>query len=304
MPRQNDFLDGIQWSKYTKPILPHQMTPAQFREHPLAVHHGTHKGGFRAEELGEGDNNYLSFAGDKFQALDRMSMNSYYDKSGGNIHHYWAVPTAAETKTYYEDDDIHVHASGMPDVHGVAALNIPVNARTLEGQGHALGYYRNIFEGTADKNARGTHENPGSPSVAMLPASPHRGFVTQSQFVEDAIARGKAHEVHPETMDLYKKRELDTTPIEQSYLDREIEGKSRFGGPQFTQPAPSGFASGRPYKVVSTEHRTAETPREELPAFKENKTIDIREVRKQVKAGYTNRVRKTYRSIYTPNNRG
>lgn len=306
MPRRNDdFLDGIQWSRYTKPILPHQMTPAQFREHPLAVHHGTTDLGFWAEDIGSHPYpKELSFAGDRLQALDRIDMRSHNYPEGGNVHHYWAVPTGAEARTYYEDDDSNVHSEGEPDIHGNTANRGALSAESLERKNHDLGYFRNVYEGIPDRTGVVRSGIPGSPSVAMLneqtprglgllnePISHSHGFVTQSQFVEDAIKRGKAHEVHPETMDLYKKRDLDSTRIQRSYLERELRGKTPWRSSEFRQSA-TGDVYDQDRQVPQV------TPREELPVWKDNKPLNMGKIRGQVKSGYANRVRKTYRSLY------
>lgn len=292
MPRQNDFLDGIQWSKYSKPILPHQMTPSQFREHPLAVHHGTTDLGFWAEDIGT--HPYpkpLSFAGDRLQALDRIDMRSHNHPEGGWMHHYWAVPTGAEARTYHEDDDSNVHSEGEPDIHGNTANRGALNAESLARKGHDLGYFRNVYEAIPDRTSRIRSGIPGSPSVAMLNEPIQHGFATQSQFVEDAIKRGKAHEVHPETMELYKKRDLDSTRIQPSYLERELRGKTPWRSSEFRQSATGDvYDQDRPVPQV--------TPREELPVWKDNEPLNMGKIRGQVRSGYANRVRKTYRSLY------
>jgi hypothetical protein len=317
MPRQNDFIGGIEWSKYTKPILPHQMTPAQFREHPLAVHHGTTQDAMEAEDLGQGTRlRKLSFAGDKFQAADRIGQYTHQDSNhaslfpldndehAGNVHHYWAVPTAHEAKNYFEDDDAPADAEGKADIHGVTANRDQLSSSHLSDNDQTLGYYRNIYEGADTLGDRGRRDNPGRPSVAMRnDALGHsKGFTTQSEFVHDAIARGKAHEVHPETMDLYKKGTLDTTPMSNHEISHDIYGVSTFISPQF-QFNHEYYASS-PYNrehlesAIDSKYQSEITPRSELPSFKDNKPLDMREIRNQVGTGYAARVRKTYRSLY------
>jgi hypothetical protein len=300
MPRQNDFLDGIQWSKYTKPILPHQMTPSQFREHPLAVHHGTTDLGFWAEDIGANHYNSkpMSFAGDRLQALDRIDMKSDYQQAGGWMHHYWAVPTGAEARNYYEDDDASVHNEGEPDVHGNVANRGPLHSEQLERKSHDLGYFRNVYEGIPNRTDRVRSGIPGSPSVAMLNEPMYHGFVTHSQFVEDAIKQGKANEVHPETMALYRKRDLDSTRIQPSYIKREVRGESPWRSSEFRQRASTGEIYDQERPVPQT------TPREELPVYKDNKPLNMTEIRGQVKSGYASRVRKTYRSFFNPDYKG
>lgn len=319
MPRNNDFIGGIQWGRYTKPILPHQMTPAQFREHPLAVHHGTTQAAMVAEDLGQAGGRHarnLSFAGDKFQAADRIGEYTHQNPEhaslfpldnselAGNIHHYWAVPTAHEAKRYFEDDDSSVHSEGEPDIHGVTANQGVVSGFVLHKNDQTLGYYRNIYEGASDRDLRGRGDNPGSPSVAVnnIALRYSKGLTTQSEFVREAIALGKAHEVHPETMDLYNKGTLDTTPMSNHEISHDIYGVSKFISPQFQfnheYYARSPYHRQYQEEAIDSKYQPEITPRSELPSFKDNKTLDMREIRKQVSSGYANRVRKTYRSLY------
>jgi hypothetical protein len=156
---------------------PHQMSPDEFASHPYAVFHSTHLDEpdlFNSEKR-FGKSSVVHF-GTLQAALDRHAITE--DPANRGIE-----GRDADLSGHKEDARLHVFW------HKPESLAV---GRDTSKNDYEPGtrYYRNEVE------------NAGSISLAT---SERDSVKSQHEYVTDAISQGKAHEVHPATMDMYKR---------------------------------------------------------------------------------------------------
>lgn len=172
-----DYLPGMESLPAAPEKQPHQMNPEEFASHPYAVFHSTHLDEpdlFNSEKR-FGKSPVVHF-GTLQAALDRHAITE--DPTNRGIE-----GRDADLSGHKKDARLHVfwHKPESLEIgHDNASNDYEPGTR----------YYRNAIE------------NAGSISLATS----ERGSVkSQHEYVADAIAQGKAHEVHPATMDMYKR---------------------------------------------------------------------------------------------------
>lgn len=312
----NDYLEGIDWSQHDQgPKLPHQMTPAEFRAHPFTVHHGTAMT-YPANEISANYStrssqvNNLVFAGDRAQAADRAGLlNDFHHRySGGNIHHYWAVPSQAEAKKVFYDDDVpEYHFQRILDSTDDDAEKVTTSSVTRHGS--QFGYYRNAYEGSGvndtidDISPSKRNYLGGALSVASYP----QALKTHSQFVEHAIREGKHNEIPAETMGHYVAGTLDTAKVSAQEYRRHRLGYTDVKSPHIDYNDPEWDAQQA--NVFGSDKRTNKEMREaseKLPErytkedsefYRDRQPIDIEKVRGLVDSGYAKHVAYNYRGL-------
>lgn len=311
-----NYLEGINWSEFDRgPKLPHQMTPAEFRAHPFTVHHGTIND-YPAREISanysgrSSEVNNLVFSGDRAQAADRAGITHLHGGySGGNIHHYWAVPSQDEAKKVFYDDDVpEYHFQKIKDSTDEDAERVTTSSVTRHGS--QFGYYRNAYEGAGvnesidspreqDRNYRG-----GALSIASYP----QALKTHSQFVEHAIRSGKHNEVPAETMGHYVAGTLDTTPVSDPAFRRHRLGYTDVTSPHidYKDPVWDSELANRISRSPKTNKELREdsekfpqryTP-EDSEFYTDRRPIDIKRVRGLVNNGYAKHVAYSYRGLH------
>lgn len=309
-----NYLQGIDWSQYNQgPKLPHQMTPTEFRSHPFIVHHGTTMD-YPANEITanystrSSEVNNLVFAGDRAQAADRAGMGSEFIRrfSGGNIHHYWAVPSQVETeKVFYDDDVPDYHFQQINEENDGFAEK--VTSSSVSRRGAQFGYYRNAFEGSGkndsiDPPGRAALYRLGHLSVAGYP----QALKTHSQFVEHAIREGKHDEVPAETMGHYIAGTLDTTKVSKQEWRRHRLGYSDVISPHIDYKDPvfdvtlanrfRGRETNKDLRMASEQAPERYTT-EDSEFYRNRQPIDIANIRDLVNNGYARRVADNYRKL-------
>ena len=288
----NDYLEGVNWDKFAAPVLPHQMTPEQFKSHPFAVHHGTsavellHPRGaplqprFHASELdpSKGEAARLSFAGGMDQA-HQMAKSIRYREAGGNrgfVHSYWAVPRRAELQQIYRDD---MYNEGSE--YGRGSGKERMNSVALTQNKHQFGYFQNKREGIAEfESGYGTKplEN-----LSVATSTPKTAFIPHSKFVEHAIRSGKVDEVHPRTMAMYTAGNLDSQ-------FKDAPQVMALRSPEFIVHDNGGVET----KVIPQWDKVT-SPEKNLVGTAQ---IDAQKIAGLIKDGYSSRVRKTYGKLF------
>lgn len=172
---------------------PHQMSPDEFAEHPYAVFHSSHRGPQSVQDLhdfGFTKHEYGSafHFGSEQAAMDRSyatmenSRQGIHEDPPSPVHHhvFWYLPTGYEASApTVSDEEANKPEYEHEDEHGDTE---PINKDYSE-------YYTNAGE------------DFGSTSVAVR--NEHR-LRSHRDFVKQAIAQGKSHEIHPETMRQYQ----------------------------------------------------------------------------------------------------
>jgi hypothetical protein len=288
-----DYLEGVNWDKFSAPILPHQMTPEQFKSHPFAVHHGSAavyattpptdselRPKFNADQLdaNKGEHGRLSFAGGMDQA-QQMAQSIGYQEAGrqrGYVHSYWAVPRRAELQQVYGDD---MYNEGSQ--YGRGSGKDFISSYALTQNKHQFGYFQNKREGIS-KFDQGYGTRPLE-NLSVATTSPETTFIPHSKFVEHAIRSGKVDEVHPRTMAMYSAGTLDSqfkdypkimahsTPEFEVHKDGTVKLWSSAKWDQITFPEE---------KLVGSAQ------------------IDAPKIAGLIKDGYSTRVRRTYGKLF------
>jgi hypothetical protein len=215
------FLSGIDWNKYAQTVKqPHQMTPDEFAAHPYAVFHGTSEsdevlnnvskdsssGSYKHEYLGDFKRHYGTE-----QAANEIQANqviNYGDKPGDGpgsdrprVFTYWHEPKSSQVYPGYRS--MPAELIGTQDSV----------ANQITGGGFGIEQSLDQEEKSASKQLQknksiyyqNEHEDVGSTSLVIT--DPNR-VKSQADYVRTAIRAGKAHEVHPITMGLYKSGQL------------------------------------------------------------------------------------------------
>lgn len=208
----NDYLPGMTPPK-VKQLKPHQMTPEQFAAHPYAV--------FRSTHLPEGQELDTSKSfwpgggvhlGTEQAALDRHRATSFRPNYEGHYSKGDEYSSDARLYTYWhKPDEEHLN-------------NIARDSEENDIQ-PGTRYYSNKYE------------DPGK--ISLVTTETNR-LKTHSDYVKEAISRGKGHEVPAKTMEMYRQGALGRG----AWLPRAHTE-------QFTQPASEeenyGYKQGRSY---------------------------------------------------------
>ena len=187
---------------------PHQMSPTEFISHPDTLYHSSIRPNIDAFEGDYGSDADPSpfllerrlHAGTELAALQRAHQHMPYQNSGASSDD----EDYGTDEPYY--DYAHIHAVHVPKNDFDNRTTTPVSDTTANSDRETKNknlYYNNDFEDTSSLSvvANKAHGNE-------VPAYTHSDYVAQ------AIANGKGHEVHPTTMAMYNSgalsRPLDT----------------------------------------------------------------------------------------------
>jgi hypothetical protein len=171
------YLPGMENLEPAPEKQPHEMTPTEFANHPYAVFHSTHldEPDLFNPEKRFGKSPVVHF-GTLQSALDRHAVTENPANRG-------IEGQEVDPRTHRTDARLHVFW------HKPASLEVGYDS-TMNDYTPGTRYYRNL------------HEDPNSISLATS----ERGSIkSQHEYVAEAIAQGKANEVHPATMDMYKR---------------------------------------------------------------------------------------------------
>lgn len=185
-------LGGVDWLPYKATPEPHKLSPEQFEAHPYAVFHSTsvdpraksapkdlfHHGPFD-------ESNWQRHYGTLQASVDRMVDQGRFNN---RIYSYWHEPDDEGNTDWYNGKRIpHVveDRDANPEKHFEPSEAWKAAPTSM--------YYENSVE------------DPGSISVVSKKPSAVR---SHEDYVGQAIAEGKEHEVHPRTLALYKAGKL------------------------------------------------------------------------------------------------
>jgi hypothetical protein len=235
----DNYLGGVNWSKYTQRVKqPHQMTPDEFAAHPYAVFHST-------DESPEFLNHWGNGAPAQFEGRNYGTFRRHYgteqashqifagkmvndDEVRPRIYTYWHEPKPSQVFAGSDVERPELQgltddaANEMPrDEHDVADMKVMERNKG--------GYYKN------------EHEDEGSISYVSLEP---KGVKSQADYVTQAIAKGKEHEVHPITLGLYRAGQLSQpAPIsrENAIKTTDLNGMDDYIHEKYWEPQLSGL---------------------------------------------------------------
>ena len=195
--------------------LPHQMSPEEFASSPASVFHGT----FLPDEkvLDVGIREPASASGAQVPAVKKMHLGTFQAALDA-VHERNRQPDQKATiHTFWQTPRVNRIGGKMPEL---ADPNPEDEAHFKSG---AM-YYAN------------QNEDWGNPSFAT--ETPKKHLKTQAEYVSDALAQGKESEVHPRTLEQYRKgtlgkMQLNPSQVELMITSRDKLGPLRNAGPQW-----------------------------------------------------------------------
>jgi hypothetical protein len=184
---------------------PHQMTPEQFSSHPYAV-----------------------FRGSTSDPRDTQNKNIRLSKSGGNAAHFGTQQAALKAL----NAKWHKFSENQPYLHTFWHVPKPEELTLVSD--------REANSPTATSNQYYTNEieDRGSLSLALRNFN---GLKSHSDFVKEAIQRGKTSEIPKETLESYTSGTLGFRPVHKEELSRvesSSKGKPIPGDKDFELPIP------------------------------------------------------------------
>ena len=200
------------------PKEPHQMSPNEFRDHPMTVFHSSYQ---RIPKPGNRVRSGFSgiHAGSESSAIGRARTNEGYIPREAEWDYRGDAPWESGVEPLR--DRGFKRDQGRRADHGPAsdapkqvlhAINI-MRYVTPESRLHKPAEDWDANDKKVVKKLTHplayTNEFEDSGSMSVVIPNPMRGPLTHSQYVTEAIREGRGHEVHPETMWLYNKGVLD-----------------------------------------------------------------------------------------------
>lgn len=256
-------LGGVDWLPYKATPQPHRLSPEQFDAHPYAVFHSTTLDPTASKGVTFDETNWKRHHGTLQASVDRMLDTG---RMNARIYSGWHIPDG-------QGNTEHIHGTKLPVVHRDKDAN-PLGNGTYGGENYE-GYNEKgespAYQSTPTSMFYSNNvEDKGSLSVVAKKPSAVR---SHEDYVGQAISEGKAHEVHPRTLALYKAGKLSSGDtihdVLPTYAKDERAYHQRFEPPRDTLPGLEKIPGETQNTFWNRSHRyrkgTSFYPHTELP---------------------------------------